>query len=72
MIPGHEPLRWDVHDERRRDFWSNPVVPSWYEGSVGDARPRRQAGAGAGAGRPSERDVTVGADGLGIVARFDR
>ena len=32
--PGHEPLRWDVHDERRRDFWANPVVPSWYLGSA--------------------------------------
>ncbi len=69
--PGHEPLRWDVRDERRRDFWSNPVVPGWYEGSVpmldldGKPVPVREQPA-------HERDVTVGADGLGIVARSDR
>jgi 3,4-dihydroxyphenylacetate 2,3-dioxygenase len=64
--PGHPPLRWDVHDERRRDFWANPIVPSWYQGSVGVldlagrlVPVREQA--------PTERDVTVGADGLGIV-----
>jgi 3,4-dihydroxyphenylacetate 2,3-dioxygenase len=62
--PGHEPIRWDVHDERRRDFWGNAVVPSWYLGSVGmldlDGNPtpvRDQ--------EPTERTVTVGADGLG-------
>jgi len=64
--PGHEPLRWDVRDERRRDFWANPVVPTWYQGSVGmldlEGRPvpvREQV--------RSERSVTVGADGLGIL-----
>lgn len=63
--PGHEPIRWDVHDERRRDFWANPIVPTWYHGSVGvldlDGNPvpvREQD--------PTERTVTVGADGLGI------
>ena len=64
--PDHEPIRWDVHDERRRDFWSNPVVPTWYQGSVGvldlDGNPvavREQD--------PTERTVTVGADGLGVM-----
>jgi len=28
--PDHPTLRWDVHDNRRRDFWGNAVVPSWY------------------------------------------
>ena len=62
--PDHAPIRWDVHDERRRDFWGNAVVPSWYLGSVGlldlDGHPtpvRDQ--------EPTERAVTVGADGLG-------
>ena len=32
--PDHPPLRWDVHDERRRDFWANPIVPSWYHGAA--------------------------------------
>ncbi|MFE4832870.1 hypothetical protein [Streptomyces sp. NPDC056672] len=22
---------WDVHDDRRRDFWGNAVIESWYE-----------------------------------------
>jgi 3,4-dihydroxyphenylacetate 2,3-dioxygenase len=64
--PGHQPIRWDVRDERRRDFWANPIVPTWYEGSVGmldlDGRPvpvRDQD--------PTERTVTVGADGLGTL-----
>jgi len=64
--PGHQPIRWDVHDERRRDFWSNPVVPSWYQGSVGlldlDGNPIPVQ-----AQDPTERTVTVGADGIGIV-----
>jgi catechol 2,3-dioxygenase len=62
--PDHEPLRWDVHDERRRDFWANPIVPGWYEGSApvldldGRLVPVREQPA-------TERRVTVGADGLG-------
>ncbi len=64
--PDHEPIRWDVHDERRRDFWANPIVPTWYEGSVGvlglegEPVPVRSQD-------PTERTVTVGADGLGTV-----
>ncbi len=64
--PDHAPIRWDVHDERRRDFWANPIVPTWYHGSVGvldlDGVPipvREQ--------EPTERKITVGADGLGIL-----
>jgi catechol 2,3-dioxygenase-like lactoylglutathione lyase family enzyme len=64
--PGHEPLRWDVRDERRRDFWANPIVPSWYQGSVGvldlAGRPVPVVDH-----EPDERNVTVGADGLGVL-----
>jgi len=28
--PGHETLRWSVDDPRRRDFYGNDVIPSWY------------------------------------------
>jgi catechol 2,3-dioxygenase len=28
--PDHPVLRWSVHDPRRRDFWGNAVIPSWY------------------------------------------
>jgi 3,4-dihydroxyphenylacetate 2,3-dioxygenase len=68
--PDHEPIRWDVHDERRRDFWSNPIVPTWYEGSVGmldldgDPVPVQSQD-------PTERTVTVGADGLGTIVHDD-
>jgi 3,4-dihydroxyphenylacetate 2,3-dioxygenase len=63
--PGHPTLRWSVNDERRRDFWGNPVVPRWYneasrvldlDGNVVALRER-----------PSdEQRITVGADGLGV------
>jgi 3,4-dihydroxyphenylacetate 2,3-dioxygenase len=68
--PDHEPIRWDVHDERRRDFWANPVVPTWYSGSVGmldlDGNPTpvvEQHAAETSAGAK----VRVGADGLGTL-----
>lgn len=32
--PGHETLRWDIRDPRRRDFWANPIVPGWFVGSA--------------------------------------
>lgn len=64
--PDHEPIRWDVHDERRRDFWANPIVPTWYHGSVGvldlDGNPVKVQ-----VQDPTERTVTVGADGLGNI-----
>ena len=28
--PDEEPLRWSVHDMRRKDFWGASVVPTWY------------------------------------------
>jgi catechol 2,3-dioxygenase-like lactoylglutathione lyase family enzyme len=62
--PGHQPIRWDVHDERRRDFWGNAVVPSWYLGAAalldldGNPTPVHDQPV-------TERTVTVGADGLG-------
>jgi catechol 2,3-dioxygenase len=68
--PDHEPLRWDVKDERRRDFWANPIVPTWYNGSVGvldlDGNPVPVLSQD-----PTERTVTVGADGLGIIIHDD-
>ena len=63
--PGFEPIRWNVHDERRRDFWGNPVVPRWYEEASavldldGHIQPLRQR-------RSDEQRLTVGADGLGV------
>jgi len=28
--PDNPLVTWDVHDNQRRDWWGNPVVPSWY------------------------------------------
>jgi catechol 2,3-dioxygenase len=28
--PDNPKVTWDVHDNQRRDWWGNPVVPSWY------------------------------------------
>jgi 3,4-dihydroxyphenylacetate 2,3-dioxygenase len=63
--PGHQPLRWNVNDERRRDFWANPIVPQWYEEASrvldldGNLQPLRQR-------KSDEQQITVGADGHGV------
>lgn len=62
--PDHRTYRWNVHDPRRRDFWGNPVVDSWYREAApvldldGRLVPVRESGI-------DESAVTVGADGLG-------
>lgn len=63
--PGHQTLRWDVNDPRRRDFWGNPVVPRWYDEASrvldldGNLQPLRERAS-------DEKAITVGADGLGV------
>ena len=53
-----------MHDNQRRDFWGNPVVPSWYtdaslvldlDGNPQPVLARTEA---------SEMAVTIGADGF--------
>lgn len=62
--PDNPTLTWDVHDNQRRDWWGNPVVPSWYAeastvlGLDGAPKPlvaRVEA---------AEAAVTIGADGF--------
>jgi 3,4-dihydroxyphenylacetate 2,3-dioxygenase len=62
--PNNPVIRWDVHDNQRRDWWGNPVVPSWYaeaspvldlEGKPRALQVRTEA---------READVTIGADGF--------
>jgi catechol 2,3-dioxygenase len=68
--PDHETIRWDVHDERRRDFWANPIVPTWYEGSVPILDlDGRQVAVSEEPSRETDaaKRVRVGADGLGTV-----
>src|ERR1700678_4067260 len=60
--PDHPVLRWSVHDPRRRDFWGNAVIPSWYS----DASPVLDLD---GKVRPvvelaQTAEVSVGADGF--------
>src|SRR5215469_520882 len=60
--PDHPVLRWSVLDPRRRDFWGNAVIPSWYsDASVvldldGAVQPVTELAQTA--------EVTVGADGF--------
>jgi 3,4-dihydroxyphenylacetate 2,3-dioxygenase len=62
--PDHETYRWDVHDDRRRDFWGNAVIPSWYEEATavldldGKARPLSEL--------KQVSEVKVGADGFNV------
>lgn len=64
--PDHPTLRWNVHDPRRRDFWGNAVIESWYTEATPvldlDNVPRKITEVAA-----EEARVTVGADGLGVV-----
>jgi catechol 2,3-dioxygenase len=62
--PDNPVITWDVHDNQRRDWWGNPVVPSWYtdaslvldlDGAVQPVVERAE---------PREAGVTVGADGF--------
>jgi hypothetical protein len=62
--PDHETYRWNVNDDRRRDFWGNAVIESWYK----EATPVLDLD---GSPQPvtdtllDESAVHVGADGLG-------
>jgi len=69
--PDNPKVTWDVHDDQRRDWWGNPVVPSWYaeassvldlDGAPVPVRPRTD---------PKEAAVTVGADGFSYSADQD-
>jgi hypothetical protein len=62
--PDNPVISWDVHDNQRRDWWGNAVVPSWYAEASPvldlDGQPQpvnKRADA-------IEADVTIGADGF--------
>lgn len=69
--PDNPVIRWDVHDNQRRDFWGNPVVPSWYaEASAvldldGNPHPLTERT------DTNEAEVTIGADGFSYTRRDD-
>ena len=62
--PDNPVVTWDVHDNQRRDWWGNPVVPSWYtEASLVldlDGNPQPVVARTD----TSEMAVTIGADGF--------
>lgn len=62
--PDNPVVTWDVLDNQRRDWWGNPVVPSWYtEGSLVldlDGNPQPVTARTD----TSEMAVTIGADGF--------
>jgi len=62
--PDNPVVTWDVHDNQRRDWWGNPVVPSWYtEASLVldlDGKPKEIEARND----RSEMAVTIGADGF--------
>ena len=70
--PDNPVVTWDVHDNQRRDWWGNPVVPSWYaEASPvldldGTPQPIVELD------EPSEAEVTIGADGFSYTRKDDR
>src|SRR3954463_7615196 len=69
--PDNPVVTWEVHDNQRRDWWGNPVVPSWYtEASLvldldGNPQPLTTRE------DPAEMDVTIGADGFSYTRAGD-
>ncbi|MCU1416702.1 MAG: homoprotocatechuate 2,3-dioxygenase [Schumannella sp.] len=69
--PDNPVVTWDVHDNQRRDWWGNPVVPSWYtEASPvldldGEPMPVVERE------EPTEMAVTIGADGFSYTRKGD-
>lgn len=69
--PDNPTITWDVHDNQRRDWWGNQVVPSWYtdasrvldlDGQLVPLVQREQ---------PKEMEVTIGADGFSYTRKGD-
>jgi hypothetical protein len=69
--PDNPVVTWDVHDNQRRDWWGNPVVPSWYtdaslvldlDGNPQQVVKREET---------SELEATIGADGFSYTRKGD-
>jgi hypothetical protein len=62
--PDNPVVTWDVHDNQRRDWWGNPVVPTWYtEASLVLDLDGRLVPL-VGREEPTELAETIGADGF--------
>lgn len=70
--PDNPRVSWDVHDNQRRDWWGNAVVPSWYtEASLvldleGNPQPVIKRA------DPTELAQTIGADGFSYTRKGDQ
>ena len=62
--PDNPTLTWDVHDNQRRDWWGNPVVPSWYSEASAVLDLNGNPRALIERVEPEEAEVTIGADGF--------
>lgn len=69
--PDNPVVRWDVHDNQRRDWWGNPVVPSWYTNASLVLDLDGNPVAVAEREEPSEMAVTIGADGFSYTREGD-
>jgi len=69
--PDNPVVTWDVHDNQRRDWWGNPVVPSWYTDASLVLDLDGQPVALAERDEPSEMAVTIGADGFSYTREGD-
>jgi len=67
--PDHPVLRWSVLDPRRRDFWGNAVVPSWYSEASAVLGLDGKPVAVQEISQAPEATATVGADGFTIPPR---
>lgn len=62
--PDNPVVTWDVHDNQRRDWWGNPVVPSWYTDASAVLDLDGQPQPVHARTDDSEMAVTIGADGF--------
>ena len=69
--PDNPVVTWDVHDNQRRDWWGNPVVPSWYTDASLVLDLDGQPVTLSERDEPSEMAVTIGADGFSYTREGD-
>ena len=69
--PDNPVVTWDVHDNQRRDWWGNPVVPSWYTDASLVLDLDGEPVVVAERDEPSEMAVTIGADGFSYTRQGD-
>ncbi|WP_137723355.1 3,4-dihydroxyphenylacetate 2,3-dioxygenase [Prescottella subtropica] len=62
--PDNPTITWDVHDNQRRDWWGNAVVPSWYSNASTVLDLDRRPKVVVERTDARESDVTIGADGF--------